>query len=125
MSNGVERPFTGCHLLQYGSRLESLSHSIRQPFQTPGHPSSAFCIGPTKGSASERREPQTQDGPHISIAWACDDFLLQTPNSLVCHLQNHPILYLLRGEYGLSLIHISEPTRLRRISYAVFCLKKK
>src|SRR5660398_273513 len=25
--------------------------------------------------------------------------------------------------HGLSLIHISEPTRLRRISYAVFCLK--
>src|SRR5660397_177228 len=25
----------------------------------------------------------------------------------------------------LNLIHISEPTRLRRISYAVFCLKKK
>ena len=29
------------------------------------------------------------------------------------------------GVYYLSLIHISEPTRLRRISYAVFCLKKK
>src|SRR5660397_74056 len=29
------------------------------------------------------------------------------------------------GGWGhLSLIHISEPTRLRRISYAVFCLKK-
>ncbi len=27
--------------------------------------------------------------------------------------------------YGLAIIHISEPTRLRRISYAVFCLKKK
>src|SRR5665809_97336 len=27
-------------------------------------------------------------------------------------------------ERELSLIHISEPTRLRRISYAVFCLKK-
>ena len=26
---------------------------------------------------------------------------------------------------GLSLIHISEPTRPERISYAVFCLKKK
>ena len=25
----------------------------------------------------------------------------------------------------LSLIHISEPTRLGMISYAVFCLKKK
>ena len=29
-----------------------------------------------------------------------------------------------RGE-NLSLIHISEPTRLGMISYAVFCLKKK
>src|SRR5450756_1891075 len=27
-------------------------------------------------------------------------------------------------EHGLSLIHISEPTRLGMISYAVFCLKK-
>src|SRR5428012_5994 len=29
------------------------------------------------------------------------------------------------AEHGLSLIHISEPTRLGMISYAVFCLKKK
>src|SRR5678815_4853209 len=28
------------------------------------------------------------------------------------------------GIEGLSLIHISEPTRLLSISYAVFCLKK-
>src|SRR5678816_3180015 len=28
-------------------------------------------------------------------------------------------------DYNLSLIHISEPTRLLSISYAVFCLKKK
>ena len=27
--------------------------------------------------------------------------------------------------FALSLIHISEPTRLGMISYAVFCLKKK
>ena len=37
--------------------------------------------------------------------------------------------FLLSGEYhvvyGLSLIHISEPTRQAEISYAVFCLKKK
>src|SRR5660398_268471 len=31
-------------------------------------------------------------------------------------------LLLIRGNKSLSLIHISEPTRLRRISYAVFCL---
>src|SRR5450759_3009006 len=30
-----------------------------------------------------------------------------------------------RTVYVLSLIHISEPTRLGMISYAVFCLKKK
>src|SRR5674536_375042 len=31
-----------------------------------------------------------------------------------------------RGDlHALSLIHISEPTRLLSISYAVFCLKKK
>src|SRR5450756_1005659 len=30
-----------------------------------------------------------------------------------------------RAVYWLSLIHISEPTRLGMISYAVFCLKKK
>ena len=36
---------------------------------------------------------------------------------------NDPVL-VIKNE-GLSLIHISEPTRLRRISYAVFCLKKK
>src|SRR5450756_3178721 len=29
------------------------------------------------------------------------------------------------GSFVLSLIHISEPTRLGMISYAVFCLKKK
>eukprot|EP00658_Telonema_sp_P-2_P055359 TRINITY_DN44008_c0_g1_i1.p1 TRINITY_DN44008_c0_g1~~TRINITY_DN44008_c0_g1_i1.p1 ORF type:complete len:104 (-),score=11.43 TRINITY_DN44008_c0_g1_i1:34-345(-) len=39
------------------------------------------------------------------------------------------LLLLLRGPlcptHDLSLIHISEPTRLLSISYAVFCLKKK
>ena len=32
---------------------------------------------------------------------------------------------LLSSAMDLSLIHISEPTRLLSISYAVFCLKKK
>src|SRR5678816_3000232 len=31
----------------------------------------------------------------------------------------------MHAAYYLSLIHISEPTRLLSISYAVFCLKKK
>src|SRR5450756_3020662 len=33
--------------------------------------------------------------------------------------------HVVRNRTGLSLIHISEPTRLGMISYAVFCLKKK
>ena len=35
------------------------------------------------------------------------------------------ILYLFPAALSLSLIHISEPTRLLSISYAVFCLQKK
>src|SRR5678816_3890794 len=39
---------------------------------------------------------------------------------IFCIATNHKLLSLF-----LSLIHISEPTRLLSISYAVFCLKKK
>eukprot|EP00658_Telonema_sp_P-2_P000396 TRINITY_DN10147_c0_g1_i3.p1 TRINITY_DN10147_c0_g1~~TRINITY_DN10147_c0_g1_i3.p1 ORF type:complete len:213 (+),score=93.79 TRINITY_DN10147_c0_g1_i3:255-893(+) len=38
---------------------------------------------------------------------------------------NDKALQIERLTVGLSLIHISEPTRLLSISYAVFCLKKK
>ncbi len=37
----------------------------------------------------------------------------------------HGELYKAIARQALSLIHISEPTRLRCSSYAVFCLKKK
>src|SRR5678816_4844138 len=40
------------------------------------------------------------------------------------HSREEEGFYVLEGEI-LSLIHISEPTRLLSISYAVFCLKKK
>eukprot|EP00658_Telonema_sp_P-2_P005044 TRINITY_DN11891_c0_g1_i1.p2 TRINITY_DN11891_c0_g1~~TRINITY_DN11891_c0_g1_i1.p2 ORF type:complete len:158 (-),score=45.37 TRINITY_DN11891_c0_g1_i1:60-533(-) len=39
----------------------------------------------------------------------------------VNHMMNYGLCY----NPSLSLIHISEPTRLLSISYAVFCLKKK
>ena len=42
------------------------------------------------------------------------------------HLKNKNTLRTFLGlKLKLSLIHISEPTRLLSISYAVFCLKKK
>src|SRR5678816_2060583 len=42
------------------------------------------------------------------------------PRVLIC-LYEAPLLHV---DLKLSLIHISEPTRLLSISYAVFCLKK-
>ena len=42
-----------------------------------------------------------------------------------CHLEKAMPAVDQQSVRSLSLIHISEPTRLRRISYAVFCLKKK
>eukprot|EP00658_Telonema_sp_P-2_P064510 TRINITY_DN53548_c0_g1_i1.p1 TRINITY_DN53548_c0_g1~~TRINITY_DN53548_c0_g1_i1.p1 ORF type:complete len:105 (-),score=22.13 TRINITY_DN53548_c0_g1_i1:76-390(-) len=64
-------------------------------------------------------------------SWKCDrvpfstgsvvEFDLDLPSktlSIVCGKERGT------GEF-LSLIHISEPTRLLSISYAVFCLKKK
>src|SRR5678815_387350 len=61
------------------------------------------------------------------IAAAADDALLDRARRA---LRGSPIgRCALRGAAGaepcLSLIHISEPTRLLSISYAVFCLKKK
>ena len=52
-----------------------------------------------------------------------DDYPYGGGRGMVLHAQ--PIADCLRAVQALSLIHISEPTRLRRTSYAVFCLKKK
>eukprot|EP00658_Telonema_sp_P-2_P000603 TRINITY_DN10225_c0_g3_i1.p1 TRINITY_DN10225_c0_g3~~TRINITY_DN10225_c0_g3_i1.p1 ORF type:complete len:121 (+),score=21.01 TRINITY_DN10225_c0_g3_i1:570-932(+) len=47
-----------------------------------------------------------------------------TPRQRRTTKKNHPVYYT-NTTLMLSLIHISEPTRLLSISYAVFCLKKK
>ena len=46
-------------------------------------------------------------------------------NSTVKAIYQDEMGYIWLGTKDLSLIHISEPTRLGMISYAVFCLKKK
>src|SRR5450756_3050556 len=50
---------------------------------------------------------------------------LGTPTFDVNACGDHPLNFYIWSGMGLSLIHISEPTRLGMISYAVFCLKKK
>src|SRR5450756_631511 len=54
-------------------------------------------------------------GPHAQLTQKVDGKTVT---------QNLPSLAAVR-KAELSLIHISEPTRLGMISYAVFCLKKK
>src|SRR5450756_3079860 len=56
----------------------------------------------------------------------------ERPDDLGAHWSGSRVRYIklnrveaLREVDDLSLIHISEPTRLGMISYAVFCLKKK
>ena len=44
---------------------------------------------------------------------------------ILSELDDDELVEQMHDDLYLSLIHISEPTRLRRISYAVFCLKKK
>ena len=59
------------------------------------------------------------NGERISL------FLLVTLKYLLKRLSRKTKYHIRKVGIYLSLIHISEPTRLRRISYAVFCLKKK
>src|SRR5665648_684290 len=59
--------------------------------------------------------------PLRSITW-----MMWYPKSLFTTLEIlSPFRLNAAAAYALSLIHISEPTRLGMISYAVFCLKQK
>src|SRR5665648_1245458 len=72
-----------------------------------------FCIHSASLSSSLR--PVT--------FFTCLAFTSQTSKPYSCNKRNNGIQY--TPVLSLSLIHISEPTRLGMISYAVFCLKKK
>src|SRR5450756_2179050 len=61
-----------------------------------------------------------------AIIEALQEKLKSTPKSLIGNKGYRKYLKMDRDTVSLlSLIHISEPTRLGMISYAVFCLKKK
>src|SRR5450756_2892511 len=71
-------------------------------------------------------------GQVLRFATALDALGVKQGDRVGIHLPNipqYPIAYYAALSLGaivvLSLIHISEPTRLGMISYAVFCLKKK
>src|SRR5665254_24585 len=64
-----------------------------------------------------RRPPRST---RVRSSAASDVYKRQLPDGDQQHHQHRGAL-----SHHLSLIHISEPTRLLSISYAVFCLKKK
>src|SRR5428012_340 len=72
----------------------------------------------------------------VELLWSCSKRLhsgksFLEASSLSCPHRKKVLFSLaaaaftFQAGYPLSLIHISEPTRLGIISYAVFCLKKK
>src|SRR5450756_2872944 len=89
-----------------------------------------------KVAALLQEEDQLQEAPSpvygekgVTLRFRAADLLWRPVGILVrfvvvLHPQRGAIL-LMCTDLTLSLIHISEPTRLGMISYAVFCLKKK
>ena len=73
----------------------------------------------TQSRSSAASDVYKRQGMHAKIAYDAEEY-----PQFVITVGN--IDFLVPGEVeALSLIHISEPTRLLSISYAVFCLKKK
>src|SRR5450759_736634 len=105
------------------SRLTLMPMTARCASATnPVAPGTASVIPPTKTQAAVPDETLA----HVELS-----ALRRAPRPRVCE----PLRFAQRVHsftrpgtrvwVGLSLIHISEPTRLGMISYAVFCLKKK
>eukprot|EP00658_Telonema_sp_P-2_P017478 TRINITY_DN16794_c0_g1_i1.p1 TRINITY_DN16794_c0_g1~~TRINITY_DN16794_c0_g1_i1.p1 ORF type:complete len:187 (+),score=29.14 TRINITY_DN16794_c0_g1_i1:299-859(+) len=85
----------------------------------PPHPPTAISITmehiPSPEPATHNRLPMGRSTPpSILVGGKHSTATSPTPNASI-----------ISGDHNLSLIHISEPTRLLSISYAVFCLKKK
>src|SRR5665647_1490241 len=92
-----------------------------------------------RGGVAVRSLPREDGGLTGELAWQQHpDELLgavgREPEDLKAScVQHHELRHIVVGgvgrlasmQVGLSLIHISEPTRRTPISYAVFCLKKK
>src|SRR5660397_277275 len=91
--------------------------------QERGSPGSARAAHPLASTHSERGHED--HGRRSSGGGVCSKSRRKYRGSLGAGIRrDHKGVCGSRQElWGLSLIHISEPTRLRRISYAVFCLK--
>src|SRR5450756_2451021 len=109
----------------------SLKPNSRSSVSVLPHGSSPSCSS-EDSRANWPLPPMPTLPKHILAFWM---ILLNPSDSMCCIVASHDCsrLYILTAvctaskspDEKLSLIHISEPTRLGMISYAVFCLKKK
>src|SRR5678815_3682250 len=97
-------------LLASALMLASWAHA-----QAPAEPAAAPPPAP-KPPTFETKKVDGTDNVYVFRYQNSQSMFVVTPAGVIA---TDPI------GYGLSLIHISEPTRLLSISYAVFCLKKK
>src|SRR5660398_316363 len=97
----ISRILCFAHSMLANTRNSDPAHSlnIHHTGNCHKHREYRICRGPKKDEKDTYIPSHPQSGP--------------TPGS---DALTHQVIV-------LSLIHISEPTRLRRISYAVFCLK--
>src|SRR5680860_1892656 len=86
--------------------------------QERGSPGSAGAAHPLASTHSDRGHED--HGRRSSGGGVCSKSRRKYRGSLGAGIRRDH-----KGVCGLSLIHISEPTRRTPISYAVFCLKKK
>eukprot|EP00658_Telonema_sp_P-2_P075192 TRINITY_DN64651_c0_g1_i1.p1 TRINITY_DN64651_c0_g1~~TRINITY_DN64651_c0_g1_i1.p1 ORF type:complete len:114 (-),score=27.66 TRINITY_DN64651_c0_g1_i1:9-350(-) len=88
------------------------SHPATDEPQTSQQPEAGVVCKKTGGAAgNDTRGPQTSPAPDGELIVLLGFGTLEVSQKV--------------AQQRLSLIHISEPTRLLSISYAVFCLKKK
>src|SRR5678816_1203855 len=102
----------------------ALLHSVRAG-SDPTSPAGPDHVHPPSPIAPDRAPsmPPGTPGTHPSQVRSC--FTDSCPGRFLGSRARMSCATLLEVDPGLSLIHISEPTRLLSISYAVFCLKKK
>ena len=100
-----------------------------------------LCVSGTLVESQGQGQTVEIQGKEIEIYGLCgNDYPMQKKGQSFEYMRQHAHLRLRTNTFGavmrirhnmaiaihkLSLIHISEPTRPRLISYAVFCLKKK
>src|SRR5678816_4808929 len=96
-------------------------------------PTEAVPGRPVSGSGEALRLIARDDGelivrtlvPEVIHAGIAIHGHLEITTKLGARFSAKQVVITVEDPHHLSLIHISEPTRLLSISYAVFCLKKK